>query len=184
MASNYPTSRSNSIGRSRAIPAIPRHRSSEGIGQRAIATGSAGSPDDAVRLTCTSPSAAELCWYCGCNTHVASRYRPVADYRDRLLAEIDRMAEALPERLRESKDALGRGNADDPLAGGFPRGAGAAGPMLRDRRARPRLPIEIDPAGSRCAMIEALAEAGVTRASLGVQDFDPEVSAPSTAGSL
>src|SRR5215475_444784 len=55
------------------------------------------------------PFCRQLCWYCGCNTHVASRYRPVADYRTLLLREIDLLAGALPTRLRASQIHWGGG---------------------------------------------------------------------------
>ena len=60
-------------------------------------------PAGPVSLYLHVPFCRRLCWYCGCNTHVASRYRPVATYRDLLLAEIDRVAAALPARLRASQ---------------------------------------------------------------------------------
>ena len=40
-------------------------------------------PDEPVSLYLHVPFCDALCWFCGCHTQVAPRYRPVADYRDR-----------------------------------------------------------------------------------------------------
>ena len=120
------------------------------------------------------PFCRRLCWYCGCNTHVASRYRPVATYRDLLLAEIDRVAAALPARLKASRIHWGGGtptilSPEDFLAVHARLG------LHFDIGPESEITIEIDPRVLEKPMVAALAAAGVRRASLGVQDFDPEV---------
>jgi oxygen-independent coproporphyrinogen-3 oxidase len=120
------------------------------------------------------PYCRELCWYCGCNTRATQRYRPLADYRDRLSAEIEMIAEMLPGRMRVSHIHWGGGTPTILSAGDF---------LALQRRLRDRfdidpaaeIAIEIDPRTLEKPVVAALAEAGVTRASLGVQDFDPEV---------
>jgi oxygen-independent coproporphyrinogen-3 oxidase len=131
-------------------------------------------PARPVSLYLHVPFCRQLCWYCGCNTHVASRYRPVATYRDLLLAEIDRVADALPGRLPASHIHWG-GGTPTILA---PEDFLAVQERLRRRfdiGESAEIAIEIDPRVLEAPMVEALAEAGVTRASLGVQDFDAEV---------
>ncbi len=132
------------------------------------------SSETPVSLYLHVPFCRQLCWYCGCNTHVASRYRAVADYRDLLLREIELVAAALPVRPRVSHVHWGGGTPTILSPADFV----AVGERLRDCfeiGEGAETAVEIDPRVLDAAMIEALAEAGVSRASLGVQDFDPEV---------
>ncbi len=131
-------------------------------------------PDEPVSLYLHAPYCRELCWYCGCNTHVASRYRPVADYRDLLLAEIDRIAAALPARQKANRIHWGGGTPTILSPADFR--------AVQDRLRRcfdigedAEIAVEIDPRVLDAPMIEALSQSGVNRASLGVQDFDSAV---------
>jgi len=133
-------------------------------------------PAQPVSLYLHVPFCRQLCWYCGCNTHVASRYRPVAAYRDLLLREIDLVAAALPGRLRASHVHWGGGTPTILT----PEDLLAVQDRLRkhfDMDSSAEIAIEIDPRELEEPMVEALAAAGVNRASLGVQDFDPAVQA-------
>jgi oxygen-independent coproporphyrinogen-3 oxidase len=131
-------------------------------------------PAEPVSLYLHIPYCKQLCWYCGCNTRATRRYGPLADYRDRLMAEIDLIAEALPGRLRVGHIHWG---------GGTPTILSPEDFLSLQHRLQERfdidpaaeIAIEIDPRVLDKPMIAALAEAGVSRASLGVQDFDPEV---------
>ena len=119
------------------------------------------------------PFCAELCLYCGCHTTVARRYAPVEGYVELLTREIalvggilgSRPARHLhwgggtptilsPDDFRKVMTALRACFAFDPAA---------------------ELAIEIDPRTLTREYVDVLAEAGITRASLGVQDFDPRV---------
>jgi oxygen-independent coproporphyrinogen-3 oxidase len=131
-------------------------------------------PEEPVSLYLHVPFCRELCWYCGCNTHVASRYRPVADYRDLLLAEVDRIAAALPARLKANRIHWGGGTPTILSPADFR--------AVQDRLRRcfdigedAEVAVEIDPRVLDAPMIAALSQSGVTRASLGVQDFDSAV---------
>ncbi|HEX4572579.1 MAG TPA: oxygen-independent coproporphyrinogen III oxidase [Dongiaceae bacterium] len=131
-------------------------------------------PAAPVSLYLHVPFCRRLCWYCGCNTHVASRYRLVATYRDFLLAEIDHVAAALSARLKASRIHWGGGtptilSPEDFLA------LHARLRLHFDIGPESEIAIEIDPRVLEKSMVAALAEAGVRRASLGVQDFDPGV---------
>jgi len=131
-------------------------------------------PVEPVSLYLHIPYCRQLCWYCGCHTRASQRYRPLADYRDRLAAEIDLIADALPGRMRVGHIHWG---------GGTPTILSPADFLALQNRLQRRfdidpaaeIAIEIDPRVLEKPMIAALAEAGITRASLGVQDFDPEV---------
>jgi oxygen-independent coproporphyrinogen-3 oxidase len=120
------------------------------------------------------PFCHELCWYCGCHTSVARRYRPIAEYLELLLRELDLIADALGGR---------RPVAHVHLGGGTPTMLSADDLRRLDERLRERFTIapdaevavEIDPRRLAPATVAALAAIGVTRASLGLQDVNPEV---------
>ena len=119
------------------------------------------------------PFCAELCLYCGCHTTVVRRYTPVAAYVELLESEI-----ALVGRL------LAR-----PIVTQIHWGGGTPTMLLPEDLLRvttalranfaitpdTETAIEIDPRSLTRARIAAMAEMGVTRASLGVQDFEERV---------
>lgn len=45
------------------------------------------------------PFCRQMCWYCGCNMKLASKYAPVADYAQTLRKEVALTADALPGRM-------------------------------------------------------------------------------------
>ena len=120
------------------------------------------------------PFCKSLCWYCGCHTAVT-----------RSSARIEAYAAALEAEARMLAGALhGHGGiAHLHLGGGTPtaRGASALASVLHVIREeygfRPgaELAAELDPRSLDDATVAALAEAGLTRASLGVQDISPVV---------
>lgn len=131
-------------------------------------------PAEPVSLYLHVPFCRRLCLYCGCNTQIVSRHRPIGDFVQDLLAEIDLVAAMLPGRLPVSHIHFG-GGTPTVL---HPDELRAVRRKLDERFAlRPdvEIAIEIDPRTLDDAMVAALAEIGVTRASLGVQDFDPDV---------
>ena len=120
------------------------------------------------------PFCQELCWYCGCHTTVARRYRPVAEYLGLLLAELELVGAALGERRPVSHIHFG-GGTPTMLA---PADLLALGERLRQRFAildEAEFAVEIDPRRLTRATVAALAGIGVKRASLGVQDVNGEV---------
>lgn len=120
------------------------------------------------------PFCAQLCWYCGCNAAVANDYARVAQYLERLHLEIDRVAALLPAHGSVSMLHFGGGTPTLLRPADFERLADAlidAFGIGDDAE----IAVEIDPRQLGRPMAEALARAGVTRASLGVQDFNTEV---------
>jgi len=131
-------------------------------------------PARPVSLYLHLPFCREVCWYCGCNMRLVSRYEPVAAYVGTLLREIELVCEALPAPLEVSHLHWGGGTptvmAPDDLA--------RVMAALRQRfRFAPdaELAIESDPRTLDDAMIERIGALGFTRASFGVQEFDPRV---------
>lgn len=122
------------------------------------------------------PFCTSLCWYCGCATKAVRRYEPIAGYLGALAHEIAGVAGRLPTSHVATHVHWGGGSpnilsADDILA-------------LAETTRRhfhvaeaAEFAVEVDPRGLDEARIAALARAGVTRVSIGVQDFDEKVQA-------
>ena len=120
------------------------------------------------------PFCDRMCWYCGCNTVVVNKRGPIEDYVGHLLTEIDLVAAALPQRLAASAVHFG-GGTPNMLA---PSEFTAILERLRDRfdfRADAEIAVGLDPRLLTAEWVRAAADAGMNRASLGVQDFNPQV---------
>jgi oxygen-independent coproporphyrinogen-3 oxidase len=130
--------------------------------------------DKPVSLYLHIPFCDRLCWFCACHTKQTLRYEPVSAYLEVLHTEIAAVAGLLDGRVPVGAIHLGGGSptmlrADDLIT---------LGTCLRD--AFHVLPdadisIEIDPNDMDEERLDALVEFGMTRASLGIQDFDPRV---------
>lgn len=122
------------------------------------------------------PYCDSLCWFCGCNTKIVARYAPVKAYLAALKREVDMVAAR-----------LGRGRPVRHIHWG-----GGSPTLLEPRDIRDlashlraaftvaddaEFAVEIDPRDVGADRLDALAEAGVNRASIGVQDSNPEVQA-------
>lgn len=120
------------------------------------------------------PFCRSMCWYCGCHTTVALRDGPIIDYLGVLRREIDLVAGHLRAPLDVRHVHFGGGTPTILEPDDFVALVG----LLRRRFAlhpEAEIAVEIDPRRLPSAMVRALGEAGVTRASLGVQSFDPLV---------
>ncbi|MBN8900163.1 MAG: coproporphyrinogen dehydrogenase, partial [Rhodospirillales bacterium] len=132
--------------------------------------------DGALSLYLHVPFCASLCLFCACHTTVVRQQEPLLAYAETLEREIDLLADAIGRALPVRHIHWG---------GGTPTilpPAAIEGVMRRLRTRFDVLPgaeiaVEIDPRTLTEAGVEALAAIGTTRASLGVQDFDPAVQA-------
>lgn len=118
------------------------------------------------------PYCREMCWYCGCHTQIVRREETVTAYAAALRAEIELVAGKIGRRLKVEHIHFGGGTPTILAAESFTE------LMAAIRRCFFVLPtaeiaIEVDPRTLTMEMIDALALAGVNRASLGVQSFDP-----------
>jgi oxygen-independent coproporphyrinogen-3 oxidase len=120
------------------------------------------------------PFCDRLCLYCGCNTTVVRHERPKRAYTAQVLREMAMLVERLGRRARVSQIHWG-GGTPTSLPGDCLVNIMAQIRNLFDVAADAEVAIEIDPTAVSPATMAALAEMGVTRASLGVQDFDPRV---------
>lgn len=120
------------------------------------------------------PFCRRLCWFCACRTQGTSSDEPVRAYVQTLKAEIALLKARLAPGVRLSRLHWGGGTptllpADmirDLAATIFdavPMGEGA------------EFSVEIDPNEIDGARLDALSTSGMNRASIGVQDFDPEI---------
>lgn len=119
------------------------------------------------------PYCRQLCWFCGCHTKVVNHYEPVERYLKLLELEISLAAEHINDSSVQQIH-FGGGSPTVLEAKDFLRLM-----ELMHRRfaisAHADIDIEIDPRSVDVEKIAAYAEAGVTRASIGVQDFNHKV---------
>ncbi len=131
-------------------------------------------PDAPLSLYLHVPFCASLCVFCACHTTVVNQHAPLKAYAETLLLEIDLVARAVGRRQKVQHIHWGGGTPTSLLP-----------TAMRDIMGRIRgffdvaedaeIAVEIDPRTLSDASLDALAEMGTTRASLGVQDFDPAV---------
>lgn len=115
------------------------------------------------------PFCEKICFYCGCNTGAASRRQRVESYLAALHSEIQTVASLLPRDARVRRIAFGGGspNAIEPsefmdLVDAIHRN------FWLDQA---DWSIELDPRSMTSEWGDTIAEAGVSRASMGVQTF-------------
>jgi oxygen-independent coproporphyrinogen-3 oxidase len=120
------------------------------------------------------PFCRSMCWYCGCHTTITQRDEPILDYIDMLRKEIDIVSRTAGGRPKIRHVHFGGGTPTIMQPEEFRDLVG----LMRARftfTAGMEIAVEIDPRTLTPEMAAALGDAGVTRASLGVQSFDPVV---------
>jgi oxygen-independent coproporphyrinogen III oxidase len=120
------------------------------------------------------PFCASMCWYCGCHTRVVQRYGPIADYVKLLAREIELVSNAMSGRPRVSQIHWGGGTPNMLSPQDFSMLMGKIN-FHFTVSSTANIDVEIDPRALKPEMVQAFADAGVNRASLGVQDFSPDV---------
>ena len=129
---------------------------------------------DEISLYLHIPYCDRLCWFCACHTKQTRHYEPVTAYLRSLHAEIATVARIVAGKAGVRAVHLGGGSPtmlkpEDMVA------LGAALRASFDFLPDARISVEIEPNDMDDGRLDALAEIGMTRASLGVQDFDPKV---------
>jgi oxygen-independent coproporphyrinogen III oxidase len=130
--------------------------------------------DEELSLYLHIPFCDRLCWFCACHTKHTLRYEPVQEYLRSLYAEIATVSRLLGGRGRIRTVHFG---------GGSPTMLRPEDLIRLDRTLRDafrydentEVSVEIDPNDMDEGRLDALAAIGLTRASLGIQDFDPKV---------
>ncbi len=167
-----------------ARSAVPRYTSyptaphfSAAVGPdvyRGWLAGLGAAPETRLSLYLHVPFCRDLCAYCGCHTKATHRDEPVRAFAAVLLDEIDLIARLIGRPLPVSHIHWGGGTPSMLPADCFR----AVVDRLRARF--DFLPdmehaIELDPRLVDARLVETLAGVGITRASLGVQDVEPQV---------
>lgn len=131
-------------------------------------------PNAPISLYLHVPFCRQMCWYCGCNMKLASKYGPVGAYAKTLRQEIALTADALPERMTISHLHWGGGTptalSSDDLED-LMRAVRERWDFAKDAE----IAIESDPRTLTDEMAARIGAMGFTRASFGVQEFDPAV---------
>ena len=120
------------------------------------------------------PFCRRLCWFCACRTQGTRSDAPVTAYLETLKTELSLLARHLPRGVTLSRLHWGGGTPTLLRANMIADLAGAirtVAPFAPDAE----FSVEIDPNEIDDARLDALAAAGMSRASIGVQDFDPEI---------
>ncbi|WP_372604705.1 oxygen-independent coproporphyrinogen III oxidase [Actibacterium sp.] len=133
-------------------------------------------PGARVSLYIHVPFCRRLCWFCACRTQGTRTDSPVRAYLQTLKSELALLRQTLPKGVTLSRLHWGGGtptllSADmmrelsDTIFQTVPLGENA------------EFSVEIDPNEIDADRLDALAGAGMNRASIGIQDFDPEIQA-------
>lgn len=161
------------VPRYTSYPTAPHFKPS--VGAPEFETWLAAIPEGAaISLYMHVPFCGRLCWFCACRTQGTQSDDPVRAYADTLIAELELLRARLAPGVRLSRLHWGGGTPTLMPADMMRRVAGAvfdAFPLAEGAE----FSVEIDPNEIDEARMDALAESGMTRASIGVQDFDPEI---------
>jgi oxygen-independent coproporphyrinogen-3 oxidase len=131
-------------------------------------------PNSRISLYLHVPFCRRLCWFCACRTQGTASDEPVIAYAEVLKAEVALLKQRLAPGITLSRLHWGGGTPTMMPAAVIEEIAGAI------REAVPfaegaEFSVEIDPNEVDDARLNALAAAGMNRASIGVQDFDLEI---------
>jgi len=161
------------VPRYTSYPTAPHFSASVGPGQFAEWIGAIPEGGQ-ISLYLHVPFCRRLCWFCACRTQGTKSEEPVKAYAETLKAEIALLKRHLAPGVTLSRLHWGGGTptlmpADvmravaDAVFEAVPLGPGA------------EFSVEIDPNEIDDDRLDALAAAGMNRASIGVQDFDPDI---------
>ncbi|HXG82221.1 MAG TPA: oxygen-independent coproporphyrinogen III oxidase [Sphingomicrobium sp.] len=168
----YPELLATPVPRYTSYPTAAEFSDKVGARELEAALSEIGS-DEPISLYVHIPYCHEICWYCGCNTGAANKAQRLASYLDTLRAEIELVSAKLAGRGRVRRIAFGGGSPNAISPQQF-------GELLANLRTAflahdALLSIELDPRSLSGPWFEAIAAAGIHRASLGVQTLDPKV---------
>ncbi|OSP56747.1 oxygen-independent coproporphyrinogen III oxidase [Pseudoruegeria sp. SK021] len=131
-------------------------------------------PGSAVSLYIHVPFCRRLCWFCACRTQGTRNMATVRAYLETLKAEIALVKQHLAPGIRLSRLHWG-GGTPTLLPPEMIAELAATLADLAPMAPGGEFSVEIDPNEIDTARMAALKAAGMTRASIGVQDFDPAI---------
>ncbi|MEQ8899155.1 MAG: oxygen-independent coproporphyrinogen III oxidase [Roseovarius sp.] len=133
-------------------------------------------PGAKISLYVHVPFCRRLCWFCACRTQGTQTDKPVAAYLETLKSELRLLAAHLPQGVTLSRLHWG-GGTPTLLSPQMMEDLAGAIREVTPFSDQTEFSVEIDPNEIDAARLDALARAGMTRASIGVQDFDPDIQA-------
>jgi oxygen-independent coproporphyrinogen III oxidase len=161
------------VPRYTSYPTAPHFHNDVGAGLYADWIGQIA-PDSEVSLYVHVPFCRRLCWFCACRTQGTQTDAPVRVYLETLKAELALLGQLLPEGVTLSRLHWGGGTptllAPDMMTD-LARAIADIAPFAEGYE----FSVEIDPNEIDGPRLDALAAAGMNRASIGVQDFDDEI---------
>ena len=131
-------------------------------------------PRSEISLYVHIPYCRRLCWFCACRTQGAQFDGPVRQYVETLKAEMALIKSRLPDDVRLSRVHWG-GGTPSLLGADMIRELAAAQFDLAPLTPLGEFSVEIDPNECDARRLDALCDAGMTRALVGVQDFDLKI---------
>lgn len=131
-------------------------------------------PEHPVSIYVHIPFCERLCWFCACQTQGVTTLSPVTAYLASLEAELRHLQTLLPAGIKMGRLHWGGGTPTILLPDMIRQLTKAIKAVFPPADAF-EFSVEIDPTLVDEAKIAALAEMGLTRASLGIQDFSPDV---------
>ena len=120
------------------------------------------------------PFCPSLCLYCGCNVQITNRRERIAEYLRYVVREME-LFQSLIGTDRSVEQIHWGGGSPSYLT---PEEIERLGKEIKERfnvADDAEISVEIDPRGLTRRHVEAFHQAGFNRASIGVQDIDPEV---------
>ena len=131
-------------------------------------------PGSEISLYIHVPFCRRLCWFCACRTQGTQSDAPVAAYLKVLQQELALLGAVLPKGVRLSRLHWG-GGTPTLLSPTMMRDLAGAIADVAPFAEGYEFSVEIDPNEIDADRLAVLAQAGMNRASVGVQDFDPEI---------
>ncbi|MBU2868154.1 oxygen-independent coproporphyrinogen III oxidase [Pacificibacter marinus] len=131
-------------------------------------------PNVPISLYVHVPFCRRLCWFCACRTQGTSTLSPVAAYIETLKLELQLVTSHLPAGIQIGHLHWGGGTPtllDASMIADLTSAINDLAPFAQNYE----FSVEIDPNEIDDDRLDALAKAGMNRASIGVQDFNPEI---------
>lgn len=123
------------------------------------------------------PFCESLCTFCGCNNVITQNHDREDPYIKRLVREFEMYMEAVPDLEKRTLRQIHLGGGTPTFLAPHSLSA-MLGPILgrlKNKSAEFDASVEVNPRVTSKEHLQALFDAGFTRVSMGVQDFDPHV---------
>ncbi|MEM9972537.1 MAG: oxygen-independent coproporphyrinogen III oxidase [Pseudomonadota bacterium] len=130
--------------------------------------------NSAISLYVHIPFCRRLCWFCACRTQGTATGAPVRPYLEAVKAELRSVAAILPQGVRLGRLHWG-GGTPTLLEADLIAELATEIANVADFAEGAEFSVEIDPNEIDEPRLDALTEAGMSRASIGVQDFHPAI---------